>query len=143
MESRRAVLENGRVGEVYNLGDHNEKANIDIVKIILAELGKQESLITFVTDRKGHVQRYAIDPSKAMAELGWAPTTMFKDSIKLTIQWYKDHMDWMRECTYGEYVKYYEEMYGGREAPLMRFIYAGSDLLEDMVFDVVEVLNSK
>lgn len=65
-----AVLEKGRVGEVYNLGGHNEKANIEIVKIILAELDKPESLITYVTDRKGHDQRYAIDPSKAMAELG-------------------------------------------------------------------------
>ena len=109
-----AVLEKGRVGEVYNLGGHNEKANIEIVKIILKELGKPESLITYVTDRKGHDQRYAIDPSKAIAELGWAPTTMFKDGIKLTIQWYKEHMDWMAECTSGDYMKYYEEMYGNR-----------------------------
>ena len=109
-----AVLEKGRVGEVYNLGGHNEKANIEIVKIILKELGKPESLITYVTDRKGHDQRYAIDPSKAMAELGWAPTTMFADGIKLTIQWYKDHEEWMRECTSGEYMKYYEKMYGDR-----------------------------
>ena len=109
-----AVLEKGKVGEVYNLGGHNEKANIEIVKIILKELGKPESLITFVTDRKGHDQRYAIDPSKAMKELGWAPTTMFKDGIKLTIEWYKEHMDWMAECTSGEYQKYYQEMYGKR-----------------------------
>ena len=109
-----AVLEKGKVGEVYNLGGHNEKANIEIVKIILKELNKPESLITFVTDRKGHDQRYAIDPSKAMKELGWKPTTMFKDGIKLTIQWYKDHMDWMDECTSGEYQKYYQEMYGKR-----------------------------
>ena len=109
-----AVLEKGRVGEVYNLGGHNEKANIEIVKIILKELGKPESLITYVADRKGHDQRYAIDPSKAMKELGWAPTTMFKDGIKLTIKWYKEHMDWMNECTSGEYVKYYEQMYGKR-----------------------------
>ncbi len=109
-----AVLDKGGVGEVYNLGGHNEKANIEIVKIILKELGKPESLITFVTDRKGHDQRYAIDPSKAMKELGWAPTTAFADGIKLTIQWYKDHLDWMRECTSGDYAKYYEEMYGNR-----------------------------
>ena len=108
------ILEKGKVGEVYNLGGHNEKANIEIVKIILSELGKPESLITYVAGRKGHAQRYAIDPSKAMAELGWAPTTMFKDGIKLTIQWYKDHMDWMAECTSGEYMKYYEEIYGNR-----------------------------
>ncbi len=109
-----AVLEKGKVGEVYNLGGHNEKANIDIVKIILKELNKPESLITYVTDRKGHDLRYAIDPGKAMRELGWKPTTMFKDGIKLTIQWYKEHMDWMKECTSGEYQKYYDKMYGER-----------------------------
>lgn len=109
-----AVLEKGKVGEVYNLGGHNEKANIEIVKIILNELGKPESLITCVTDRKGHDQRYAIDPSKANKELGWSPTTMFADGIKLTIEWYKEHMDWMQECVSGEYVEYYEKMYGDR-----------------------------
>ena len=109
-----AVLERGTVGEVYNLGGHNEKTNIEIVKIILKELGKSEELITYVADRKGHDQRYAIDPTKAMRELGWAPTTMFADGIKLTIQWYKEHMDWMQECTSGDYTKYYEQMYGNR-----------------------------
>ena len=109
-----AVLEKGKVGEVYNLGGHNEKANIDIVKIILKELNKPESLITFVADRKGHDQRYAIDPSKAMKELGWRPTTTFADGIKLTIDWYKKHMDWMDECTGGAYIQYYEKMYGNR-----------------------------
>ena len=109
-----AVLEKGKVGEIYNLGGHNEKANIEIVKIILSELGKPESLITYVGDRKGHDLRYAIDPSKAMKELEWAPTTMFKDGIKLTIEWYKNHMDWMSECTSGEYMNYYEKMYRGR-----------------------------
>jgi dTDP-D-glucose 4,6-dehydratase len=78
-----AVIEKGRIGEVYNLGGHNEKTNIEIVKIILDKLGKQESLIIYVADRHGHDQRYAIDPAKAMAELGWAPTTMFKDGIVL------------------------------------------------------------
>ena len=109
-----AVLEKGRVGEVYNLGGHNEKANIEIVKIILKELGKPESLITYVTDRKGHDQRYAIDPAKAMAELGWQPTIMFKDGIKLTIDWYKNHKDWLDECTSGAYLTYYEKMYKNR-----------------------------
>ena len=109
-----AVLEKGRVGEVYNLGGHNEKANIEIVKIILKELNKPESLIRYVTDRKGHDQRYAIDPSKAMAELGWQPTTMFKDGIKLTIKWYQEHKDWLDECTSGEYLKYYDRVYGKR-----------------------------
>ena len=109
-----AVIEKGRVGEIYNLGGHNEKANIEIVKIILKELGKPESLITHVTDRKGHDQRYAIDPSKANRELDWKPTTMFADGIKLTIQWYKEHMDWMKECTSENYMNYYEQMYGDR-----------------------------
>ena len=93
-----AILEKGKVGEAYNLGGKNEKPNIEIVKMILSELGRPESLITFVEDRKGHDLRYAIDPAKAMTELGWAPATKFEDGIHLTIQWYKEHMDWMREC---------------------------------------------
>ena len=111
-----AVLEKGKVGEVYNLGGHNEKANIDIVKIILKELGKPESLITYVADRKGHDLRYAIDPAKANRELNWNPTTKFEDGIKLTIKWYLEHAEWRRECTSGAYVKYYEEMYGERKS---------------------------
>ena len=83
-------------------------------KILLKKLNKPESLITYVTDRKGHDLRYAIDPAKAMGELGWKPTTMFKDGIKLTIEWYKNHMDWMNECTSGEYQKYYDKMYKDR-----------------------------
>ena len=109
-----AILEKGRVGEVYNLGGHNEKANIEIVKIILKELGKSEDLITYVTDRKGHDRRYAIDPSKAMKELGWQPTIMFKDGIVLTIDWYKKNKDWLDECTSGDYLTYYEKMYQKR-----------------------------
>ncbi len=107
-----AVLEKGRPGEIYNLGGHNEKANIDIVKIILKELGKPESLITFVPDRKGHDLRYAIDPSKAAKELGWQPETPFDRGIVKTIKWYKEHGDWLQECVSGEYTKYYDEMYG-------------------------------
>ena len=94
-----AVLEKGKVGEVYNLGGHNEKANIDIVKIILKKLNKPESLITYVTDRKGHDLRYAIDPAKANRELNWNPTTKFEDGIKLTIKWYLEHIEWMEGCT--------------------------------------------
>jgi len=109
-----SVLERGKVGEVYNLGGHNEKANIEIVKIILRELDKPESLITYVTDRKGHDLRYAIDPGKANRELGWSPMTKFEDGIRRTIAWYKDHMDWVRECTGGAYMEYYRQMYGGR-----------------------------
>ena len=87
------ILRGGRVGEVYNIGGHNEMRNIDIVKLICAELGKPESLITYVTDRKGHDQRYAIDPAKIHAELGWLPETMFKDGIKKTIHWYLDNQE--------------------------------------------------
>ncbi len=109
-----SCLEKGKEGEVYNLGGHNEKKNIEIVKIILKELGKPESLITYVTDRKGHDRRYAIDPGKANKELGWGPSTAFEDGIKMTIKWYLDNRDWMDECTSGEYMKYYSQMYGNR-----------------------------
>lgn len=108
------ILEKGRVGEVYNIGGHNEKANIDIVKIILQELNKPESLITFVTDRKGHDRRYAIDPAKIHSELGWLPKTMFADGIKKTIKWYIDNSDWLDEVTSGAYIEYYDKMYSGR-----------------------------
>lgn len=93
-----SVIEKGRVGEVYNLGGHNERNNLYIVKRILSELGKPESLITHVADRHGHDQRYAIDPAKAMAELGWQPATSFEDGIKLTIEWYKQNQWWLDEC---------------------------------------------
>ena len=108
------ILENGRVGEVYNIGGHNEKANIEVVKIILAQLGKPESLITFVTDRKGHDQRYAIDPTKIHNELGWLPETKFEDGIRKTIQWYLDNEAWWKNIVSGEYQQYYEKMYGER-----------------------------
>ncbi len=106
-----AILEKGRVGEIYNLGGHNEKKNIEIVEIILQELNKPKSLIVHVEDRKGHDLRYAIDPSKAMKELGWKPTTMFNDGIKLTIDWYRNNMEWLNECTSGAYKDYYKNMY--------------------------------
>ena len=108
------ILENGRVGEVYNIGGHNEKANIEVVKIILKQLGKPESLITYVTDRKGHDQRYAIDPTKIHDELGWLPETKFEDGRKKTIQWYLDNEDWWQNIVSGEYQQYYEKMYGNR-----------------------------
>lgn len=112
-----AVLEKGKVGEVYNLGGHNEKANIEIVKIILSELGKPKSLITHVGDRHGHDLRYAIDPSKANAELGWGPTTMFAEGIKLTIDWYLSEygQQWTEECTSGEYLKWIKKNYSDRK----------------------------
>ena len=108
------ILQKGRVGEVYNIGGHNEMRNIDIVKLICKELGKPESLITYVTDRKGHDMRYAIDPNKIHSELGWLPETMFAEGIKKTIKWYLDNKDWWEEIVSGEYQKYYEKMYGNR-----------------------------
>ena len=108
------VMRGGRVGEVYNIGGHNEIRNIDIVKLICKELGKPESLITYVTDRKGHDLRYAIDPTKIHKELGWLPETMFKDGIKKTIRWYLDNQSWWQPIIDGEYQNYYEQMYGNR-----------------------------
>ena len=105
------IIHNGRVGEVYNIGGHNEMKNIDIVKIICKELGKPESLITYVTDRAGHDMRYAIDPTKIHKELGWLPETKFEDGIKKTIQWYLDNKDWWETILSGEYQNYYNKMY--------------------------------
>ena len=108
------IIRKGKEGEVYNIGGHNEMANIDIVKLILKELGKPESLITYVTDRKGHDMRYAIDPAKIHRELGWLPETMFAEGIKKTIQWYLDNKEWWETIISGEYQNYYREMYGNR-----------------------------
>ena len=108
------ILRGGRVGEVYNIGGHNEMRNIDIVKLICRELGKPESLITYVTDRKGHDMRYAIDPTKIHNELGWLPETRFEDGIKKTIRWYLDNEAWWRPIIQGDYMDYYEKMYGNR-----------------------------
>ena len=88
------IIHNGKVGEVYNIGGHNEMRNIDIVKLICEELGRSEELITYVEDRKGHDMRYAIDPAKISTELGWLPETRFSDGIKKTIRWYLDHQEW-------------------------------------------------
>ena len=108
------IIHNGRVGEVYNVGGHNEKTNIEIVKLICKELGKPEYLITHVADRKGHNMRYAIDPAKIHNELGWLPETKFEDGIKKTIQWYLDNRKWWETIISGEYREYYEKMYGDR-----------------------------
>jgi len=136
------VVRNGREGEVYNVGGHNEMKNIDIVRLtiktihdMMAEdkslrnvLKKQEkdengdiridwindSLITYVADRLGHDQRYAIDPSKIKAELGWYPETKFADGIVKTIKWNLENQQWIAEVTSGDYQKYYAEMYGNR-----------------------------
>ena len=108
------ILEKGQVGQVYNIGGHNEMRNIDIVKIILKALDKPESLITHVTDRKGHDMRYAIDPEKIHRELGWLPETKFADGIQKTIQWYLDNRSWWENIVNGEYQTYYERMYANR-----------------------------
>lgn len=106
------IIHKGRVGEVYNIGGQNEMRNIDIVKIICKELGKPESLITYVADRKGHDMRYAIDSTKIRNELGWFPETKFEDGIMKTIKWYLENKEWWETILSGEYRNYYEKMYG-------------------------------
>ena len=108
------IIHKGRVGEVYNIGGHNERTNLEVVKIILKELGKSEDLIRYVTDRPGHDMRYAIDPAKIHNELGWLPETKFEDGIKKTIKWYLDNKDWWQHIINGEYKDYYEKHYEGR-----------------------------
>ncbi len=108
------IIQNGPVGGVYNIGGHNEMKNIDIVKIICKALGKSENLITYVTDRKGHDMRYAIDPTKIHNDLGWLPETMFEEGIQKTIQWYLDNKEWWETIISGEYQNYYEKMYNNR-----------------------------
>ncbi|MDE7169421.1 MAG: dTDP-glucose 4,6-dehydratase [Mucispirillum sp.] len=102
------IIHKGKEGEIYNVGGHNEKTNIEVVKIILQELGKPKSLIKYVTDRPGHDMRYAIDPSKIRNELGWTPAAAFADGIKKTIKWYLDNELWWRHILNGEYRKYNE-----------------------------------
>lgn len=108
------IIHKGQIGEIYNIGGHNEMRNIDIVKLICKELDKPESLITYVTDRKGHDMRYAIDPTKIHNELGWLPETKFQDGIKKTIRWYLDHQNWWQPIISGEYQNYYKKMYTNR-----------------------------
>ena len=108
------IIRNGKVGEVYNIGGHNEMKNIDIVRLIVSELGKSEELITYVTDRKGHDRRYAIDPAKIHRELGWLPETAFADGIKKTIKWYLENESWWKPIISGEYQDYYDRMYSNR-----------------------------
>ena len=108
------ILRKGRVGEVYNIGGHNERTNLQVVKTILSILGKSEDLIEFVTDRKGHDRRYAIDPTKIENELGWTPKTKFDDGIKKTVAWYLDNTAWWEKIISGEYQNYYAKMYDNR-----------------------------
>ncbi|MCR4894842.1 MAG: dTDP-glucose 4,6-dehydratase [Eubacteriales bacterium] len=108
------IIRKGTPGEIYNIGGHNERTNLDVVKTVLAALGKPESLITFVTDRPGHDMRYAIDPAKIGSELGWVPSTRFEDGIRQTVDWYLSHRSWWEEIISGEYRNYYEKMYASR-----------------------------
>ena len=109
------VLHKGKVGEVYNIGGNNEKANIEIVKLILKELGKTESLIEYVKDRPGHDRRYAIDNSKITSELDWSPSYTFEQGMKETIEWYLNNKEWINHIVSGYYEKYYDAMYNSIE----------------------------
>lgn len=120
------VQEQGKLFETYNIGGHNEKQNIEIIHIILETLQEMlpddderkklvtKDLITYVEDRKGHDRRYAISPDKIGKEIGWKPETMFKEGIRLTIQWFFEHGEWMKNVTSGDYQKYYEDMYSNK-----------------------------
>ena len=108
------IIRKGKIGEVYNIGGHNERTNLEVVKTIIKELGKSEDLIEFVTDRPGHDRRYAIDPTKIHDELGWLPATKFDDGIKKTIDWYLIHKSWWEKIISGEYKDYYDKMYKNR-----------------------------
>ena len=107
------VLHKGKDGEIYNIGGDNEKANIEIVKLIIRTLGKSEDLIKYVKDRPGHDRRYAIDNTKITAELGWEPAYTFEQGMEETIQWYLDNMEWIERVVSGDYMGYYEDMYSG------------------------------
>ena len=109
------ILRKGRIGEVYNIGGHNERTNLQVVETILRQLGKPESLIHYVKDRPGHDLRYAINPDKIMNELGWKPVYTFDTGMKETIQWYLDHKEWWEHIINGAYQNYYAEMYKDRQ----------------------------
>lgn len=108
------ILRNGRIGEVYNIGGHNERTNLEVVKTILKALNKPESLIRYVKDRPGHDMRYAIDPTKLETELGWKPKYNFDTGIRQTIGWYLNNKEWWQNIVSGEYKKYFEKLYGDR-----------------------------
>jgi dTDP-glucose 4,6-dehydratase len=115
-EALDTVLHKGKSGEVFNIGGNNEKPNIEIVKLILRELGKPDSLIKYIKDRPGHDRRYAIDASKIKHELGWEPAYTFESAMKETIQWYLKNRSWWERIISGEYLKYYDTQYGTRMA---------------------------
>ncbi|EFM11920.1 dTDP-glucose 4,6-dehydratase [Paenibacillus curdlanolyticus YK9] len=106
------VIHKGKAGEVYNIGGHNERTNIEIVKLILAKLGKSEDQIKYVTDRLGHDRRYAIDPTKLTEQLGWKPDYTFATGIAETIEWYLANESWWRSMKSGDYMNYYSKQYG-------------------------------
>ena len=108
------IVENGRIGEIYNIGGHNEKTNLEVVTTVLKKLGKPESLIQFVKDRPGHDRRYAIDPTKIKNELGWYPETDFDSGIEKTVRWYLENREWWEKIKSGEYTEYYKKMYQNR-----------------------------
>ncbi len=108
------VLQNAPPGEVYNVGGGNEKANIEVIHLILARLGKPKSLIRHVTDRPGHDRRYAIDAGKIVGELGWKPSLSFEQGLDKTMDWYLDNQEWLRNVVSGDYQSYYESMYANR-----------------------------
>ncbi len=108
------IIRKGTEGEVYNIGGHNERTNLEVVKTVLSELDKPESLISYVTDRPGHDRRYAIDPAKIHKELGWLPATTFSEGIKKTVRWYLENRTWWENIISGEYADYYQKMYGNR-----------------------------
>ena len=108
------IIHKGKEGEIYNIGGENERSNIEVVKMILKELGKPESLIKFVKDRPGHDRRYALDITKMKEEFGWSPKISFEEGLRDTIKWYLENKNWWEEIINGEYTKYYEKMYGER-----------------------------
>lgn len=108
------IIHKGRDGEIYNIGGHNERSNLDVVKAVLRELGKPESLITYVKDRPGHDRRYAMDPDKIERELGWHHTYNFEQGVKVTVKWYLEHKKWWEKIISGEYQDYYKSMYSNR-----------------------------
>ena len=108
------IIRKGTPGEIYNVGGHNERTNLQVVKTILEALDKPEALIQYVADRPGHDRRYAIDPKKIERELGWKPLYTFESGIEETIRWYLDNEDWWKRILNGEYQSYFESMYGER-----------------------------